>query len=533
LHLKGGESVIRKLSSFATWSTRRKVILIVGVVLCIALGVPLLFRLSSTFTRENKVDAPISNTTGSSNVSNTTGNSNKDLIAWPAFDGGGQRSGINAAETTITASNVGQLTRLWHQKLPATADGAPVELPDVSTGYGVKTLLFVITTTGSLLAIDAADGRLVWRKDTSGPKFTTSSPALDPSGKFVYSYGLDGKVHKYAVSDGEEATDQTWPAVVTVMPIDEKGSSPINIANGYLYMAIAGYPGDGGHYEGHIVAINLASGKKTVFNALCANIQHVLGRSDCADVQSAIWGRGAPTVDPVTDNVFVSTGNGAFRGDGRSFGDSIIELSSDLTRVVDSYTPAIFNQLQALDQDLGSTAPTILPKQANSKTPYLMVQAGKDNMLRLVNRQNLSGQGGPNHTGGEVQTIQLPIKGVIVTHPVAWNDVHGTTWVFVANTYYFFAYKVVTDAQGKTGLQLAYQNKNGGSSPFIANNVLFVQGKGVVRAMNPTTGAVLWSSAQASAGGSTGKMHWQSPIVVNGHVYVPDDSGYFSAYGLK
>lgn len=522
------------------WSTGQKIFGIVGlvVVLCAALSVPLLFhlvgaRLTSPLAHEDKADPPvaISNSINDSNTSEKGSNGN--LIAWTAFDGGGQRSGINTAESTITTDNVGQLTRLWQQKLPATADGAPVELPNVMTTDGVKTLLFVTTTTGSLLAIDAANGDLVWRKDTSGPKFTTSSPAIDPSGKFVYSYGLDGKVHKYAVSDGKEITDGNWPAVITLMPIDEKGSSPINIANGYLYMAIAGYPGDGGHYEGHIVAINLASGKKTVFNALCANIQHVLSRGDCADVQSAIWGRGAPTIDPVTGNVFVATGNGAFRGDGRSYGDSIIELSGDLTRVVDSYTPAIFDQLQARDQDLGSTAPAILPKQASSKTPYLMVQAGKDSMLRLVNRQNLSGQGGPNHTGGELQTIPLPIKGVIVTHPLAWNDAHGTTWLFVANTYYFFAYKVVTNEQGQTSLQLAYQNKNGGSSPFIANNILFEQGKGVVRAMNPTTGDVLWSSTQTSAGGTTGKMHWQSPIVVNGHLYVPDDSGYLSAYGLK
>jgi outer membrane protein assembly factor BamB len=526
--------VIKKLFHFSTWSIRQKIVIIAGliVLLCVGLSVPLLFHLSNTAARQINADPSVSN--NSSNTVNSNNNSNNsNLITWTAFDGGGERSGINTAESTIAESNVGQLTRLWQQKLPATADGAPVELPYVNTASGVKTLLFVTTTMGSLLAIDAADGNLVWRKDTSGPKFTTSSPAIDPSGKYVYSYGLDGKVHKYAVGDGEEVTDKTWPAVVTLMPIDEKGSSPINIANGYLYMPIAGYPGDGGHYEGHLVAINLASGEKTVFNALCTNIQHVLSRSDCSDVQSAIWGRGAPTVDPVTGNVFVATGNGAFRGDGRSYGDSIIELNRDLTRVIDSYTPTMYQQLQDLDQDLGSAVPAILPKQASSKTPYLMVQAGKDNMLRLVNRQNLSGQGGPNHTGGEVQAIQLPIKGVIVTHPVAWNDANGSTWVFVANTYYFFAYKVVTDGQGKSTLQLAYQNQNGGSSPFIANNILFEQSKGVVRAMQPTTGEVLWSSTQASAGGSTGKMHWQSPIVVNGHLYVPDDSGYLSAYGLK
>lgn len=523
-----------KLFPFSTWTIRHTIISIVALIVLLGavLYFPLRPYLANAFShREASVQHVSSN--AQSNQGNSVASPDGKLIAWPAFDGGGQRSGINTNETTITTNNVGQLARLWQQKLPATADGAPVELPGVKTADGVKTLLFVTTTTGSLLAIDASNGELIWRKDTSGPKFTTSSPALDPSGKFVYSYGLDGKIHKYAVSDGEEFMDKTWPAVATEMPIDEKGSSPINITNDYLYMAIAGYPGDGGHYEGHIVAINLKSGIKTVFNTLCANISHVLARGDCADVQSAIWGRGAPTVDPVTGNIFVSTGNGAFRGDGRSYGDSVIELSADLTNVIDSYTPTGFQRLQQLDQDLGSAVPTILPEQANSKTPYLMVQAGKDDTLRMLNRKNLSGQGGPNHTGGEVHEVRLPIKGVIVTHPLAWNDAQGTTWLFVANTYYLFGYKVVTDAQGKTTLQLAYQNKNGGSSPFLANNILYVQAKGVLRAMNPTTGEVLWSSTQASAGGSIGKMHWQSPIVVNGHIYVPDDSSYLSAYGLK
>ena len=522
--------VIKKLQQLGNWSLGQKIglmiclLVLLGIIVC----APLLSRLSNTFFRGEQTNA-----SSSDKIANPVANSSGNLIAWRAFDGGGERSGINAAESILTTSNVGKLTRLWQQKLPVTADGAPIELPSVPTAGGIKTLLYVTTTGGSLLAIDAADGSLVWRKNTSGPKFTTSSPALDPSEKFVYSYGLDGKVHKYAVGDGEEVVDKTWPAVVTLMPVDEKGSSPINIANGYLYMAIAGYPGDGGYYEGHIVAINLENGSKTVFNALCANIRHVLNRGDCADVQSAIWGRGAPTIDPVTGNVFVATGNGAFRGDGRSYGDSIVELSRDLGKVVDSYTPAIFEQLQARDQDLGSAVPAILPRQAGSKTPLLMVQAGKDSMLRLINRENLSGQGRPNRVGGEVQTIQLPIKGVIVTHPLAWNDMKGGTWVFVANTYYFFAYKVLTDTRGKTTLRLAYQNKNGGSSPFLAHNILFEQGKGVIRAMEPTTGKILWSSTQASAGGSIGKMHWQSPIVVNGHVYVPDDSGYLSAYGLK
>ena len=454
-------------------------------------------------------------------------------ISWPAFDGGGQRSGINTAETTITPANVANLTRFWQVRLPATVDAAPVELPNVTTSQGIKTLLFVTTTSGSLLALDASNGQIVWQQHTTGPNFTTSSPAIDPSGHYVYGYGLDGKIHKYAVGNGTEVTNGMWPVTITLMPNVEKGSSPINIGNGYLYMPTAGYPGDAGHYEGHAVAVNLSTGAVTVFNSLCANITHLLGPNDCADVQSAIWGRGAVVVDPVTGNVFVTTGNGPFRGDGRAFGDSIIELSPDLTRIIDSYTPANFASLQANDQDLGSAVPAMLPKQATSLTPYMMVQAGKDNTLRLINRQNLSGHGGPNHVGGELQTIPLPQGGDVDTHPLVWTDSTGMTWVFVANFNGFSAFKVVTDGTGHTTLQLVYRNGNSGSSPFMANGVLYIQGNGVLRATNPTTGATLWSSTQASAGGSIGGLHWQSPIVVNGHVYVPDNSGNLTAYALS
>src|SRR5205814_1970859 len=81
-------------------------------------------------------------------------------IAWLAFDGGGSRSGINTAETMLTPSNIGGLTRLWQQTLPGVIDSSPVELPNVKTAGGSKTLLFVTTLQGSLLAIDAASGNL-------------------------------------------------------------------------------------------------------------------------------------------------------------------------------------------------------------------------------------------------------------------------------------------------------------------------------------------------------------------------------------
>lgn len=462
------------------------------------------------------------------------------LIAWNTFDGDSQRSGVNSDEMMITPNNVGSLARLWQQTLPATADSSPVELPNVSTSGGVKNVLFVTTMTGSLLALDAATGNQLWRQNTSGAaSYTTSSPVLDPSGQYVYSYGLDGKVHKYAVGNGNEVTSGGWPATITLMPNVEKGSSALNIGNGYLYMTTSGYPGDGGHYEGHVVAVNLTTGTTTVFNSLCANIHQLLDSNShdsnyCPDVQSGIWARGGVVIDPVTHNVFITTGNGLYTANsgGHDYGDTVVELSPDLSTIIDTYTPSNYVSLRNNDLDLGSDAPALLPAQSGSSTPLMAVQGGKDTTLRLLNRQNLSGQGGPNHVGGELQAIALPQGCDIDTQPTVWTDANNTTWVFVANFCGLSAFKLVTNGQGHSSLQLAYTNSNSGSSPLIANGILFLQSNGVLLATNAATGAVLWQSTQPSADGTIGGLHWQSPIVVNGCIYVPDNSGKLTAYGF-
>jgi PQQ-like domain len=470
-------------------------------------------------------------------VSTTAGKtgtqSTPSLIAWPAFNNGGQRNAVNTAETTITPSNVGRLTLRWKHTLPATVDGTLVERPNVTTASGVKNLLFVTTKAGSLLALDAANGNIVWRQDTHGPNITTSSPAIDAQGQFVYSYGLDGKVHKYTLGSGAEVTSGGWPVTVTLLPNVEKGSSSLNLGNGYLYVTLSGYNGDAGHYVGHIVAVNLATNATTVFNVLCSNIRQLLDDHPgdpnyCPDIQAGVWARAGAVIDPANNDIFITTGNGSYNANagGHDYGDSVIKLSPDLTTLLDTYTPSNYRTLQQQDEDLGSASPTMLPPQTNSTTPYLAVQAGKDNTLRLLNRQNLSGAGGPNHIGGELQAIPVPQSCEVLTHPTAWNDPNKTTWVFVANDCGFSALKVVTDTHGHTSLQTVYQNGNSGSSPFIADNILFVQGTNILRAMDPTTGNLLWSSR-------IGRLHWQSPLIVNGQVYAVDDAGQIYAYGLS
>src|SRR5512139_3439476 len=130
---------------------------------------------------------------------------------WLQFNVDPQHSGSTMAEKSLTASNVGSLTKLFQVSLPAIADGAPVYLSAVSTTLGIKNVVYVTTKGGHIIALDASTGGTIWSKQNAGVRYTTSSPALDPQRQFVYSYGLDGKVHKYHVGNGSEVLNGGWP----------------------------------------------------------------------------------------------------------------------------------------------------------------------------------------------------------------------------------------------------------------------------------------------------------------------------------
>jgi hypothetical protein len=92
-------------------------------------------------------------------------------------------------------------------------------------------LLFVTTGEGRIIALDAQTGATV-RSRQHGPAaarstpgwrlLQTSSPAIDPNRLYVYSYGLDGNVHKHQVGDGTEIITGGWPQNATLKGYDER-----------------------------------------------------------------------------------------------------------------------------------------------------------------------------------------------------------------------------------------------------------------------------------------------------------------------
>jgi hypothetical protein len=464
---------------------------------------------------------------------------------WPEFNGDGRHNGNNQQETIINSGNVSTLHVLYHVTLPSVADGAPAFLTGVMTSSGIKDVLFLTTKAGHILALDAANGTTLWsHQPATGPNYTTSSPAVDPNGRYVYSYGLEGKVHKYQVGDGTEITTGGWPELATLKPSVEKCSPPLSVAvtNGgtpYLYVATGGYPGDAGDYQGHITAINLTTGAQNVFNTQCSDqTVHFVqspGTPDCTTgVQSAVWARPAVLYSTELDRIFFATGNANYNANtgGHNWGDSVLATHPDGTGTgvnglpVDSYTPVEFQTLQNNDADLGSTAPALLPAVPGSNVAHLAVQSGKDGQLRLLNLSDLSGSGGPAHIGGELQKIAVPQGSEVLTQPAVWtNPVDGAVWVFVANGNGISGLKMTVDGAGNPSLSSMWSTGNDGSSPVLANGMLFYFGSGGVKALDPTTSTQLYSDS------SPGGVHWESLIVIDGRLFVTDESSQLWAYG--
>jgi len=473
--------------------------------------------------------------------------SNALAYDWLQFNGNPQHDGNNTREVRLGAGNVNLLTRSYQVTLPALADGAPVFLEQVTTASGVKDLLFVNSTLGHILALNAQTGATVWSKQfLFSSAATSTSPAIDPNRKYVYTYGREGYVHKLQVGDGSEVLTGGWPQLVTLKPAVEKVSSALATATvagtSYLYVATSGYPGDAGDYQGHVVTINLATGAQKVFNTLCSEQAVHFAPApvlpDCtSQMQTGAWGRPGVIYDAGTNRILMATGNGKYDAANNHWGDSVLALTPDGAgaggKPIDVYTPASFQILQSADADLGSTSPAILPVPPGpptSNVQHLGVQGGKDSLLRLINLADLSGQGGPGHTGGEVAGLGINIGSQLLSQPAVWvNPADSTTWVFITNGS-SSAYRLAIAGNGNPSLvsQWPTTANGGNSSPLVANDVLYVASGSTLRALNPVTKAVLWTSAA----NAIGSIKWQSPIVANCALYILDQSNHLSAFTL-
>lgn len=451
-------------------------------------------------------------------------------------------SGNNPHEAAINRDNVSRLQRAYAVNLQGEVDSAPVYARGIATPSGIRDLLFMTWRRGGgLLAVDARDGSVVWSKPADPSlRQTHSSPAIDPSREFVYSYDVTGYVRKFAIGDGSEVRAGGWPQLVTLKPSVEKGASALAIAQSgnkkYLYAVTDGYIGDGGDYQGHLATIDLDSGAQTVFNTLCSDKTiHLVSpaATNCDSRQSGIWGRPGASYDAGTDRVYITTGNGEFNANtgGLNWGDSVLALKPDGTGAgaglpLDSYTPTTYQQLDGQDIDLGSASLLVLQPPAGSTVSHVGLQTGKDSKLHLIDLDDMGGIGAPGGVGGAIEVIDVPISQFwMKTQPVTWVDAQGdgATWIYMANGSGISGLKLTLDAtNNRPHLQPTWQKASNATSAIIANGIVYHAGSCTggtcVLARDPRTGEALWTSP------TIGSLHWQSPILVDGALYIAGGS---------
>ncbi|HEY5195697.1 MAG TPA: PQQ-binding-like beta-propeller repeat protein [Solirubrobacteraceae bacterium] len=435
-----------------------------------------------------------------------------ELTDWPEFGLNAQRGDATSQPTGVTAAGVGTL-KDRRVSLPGTVDSSPIYLHDVRVGRVSVDVVVVSTTYGRTIAINPASGKLLWTFTPPGyagwagsPQITNSSPVADPDRRFVYAASPDGLIHKLQLADGREDRTGAWPARVTRDPVREKLGSALNIDGPDVIATTSGYLGDTPTYQGHVALLSRATGRLVgVFNMLCANRRSLLVPTTCGESDSAILSRGGAVVEPGGRRILVDTGNGDWNGT-TDLGDSVVELTFPGLRLRQAYTPTNQAMLNAGDLDLGSSAPALLGHDR-------VLVAGKDAIMRVLDLARLDGRPAaePEQLGGELQTFPTPGGAEPFTQPAVWTH-DGQTSVFAADFSGTAAYTL-------TGghLEPAWSNTTPGTSPILAGGLLYVY--------DPRAGGIdvyTPSSAQpiAKLAGTSG--HWNSPIVVDGHVVEPE-----------
>jgi outer membrane protein assembly factor BamB len=197
----------------------------------------------------------------------------------------------------------------------------------------------------------------------------------------------------------------------------------------------------------------------------------------------------------------------------------MLELAPDMSSLRGYYAPSDALQLQQSDLDLGSTSPALIPRQSGSTTPLMAVQGGKDKLLRLINRASLG-------ASSVLQSITL--GAMVFSAPAIYQSPGGTLYVYVGlpDGMYAYALSTVNGASTLSQVWKANLTLGGeGTSAAVRNGVVYAAASNELVALDAATGATLGSA-------TIGGVHWESPMIARGVVYVTDENENLTAFQI-
>lgn len=494
------------------------------------------------------------------------------------------RSGQMSAETMLTLDNVNSTNfgLLHNVMLDGKVDAQPLYLSQVPLSGTAHNVAFVATEHGSVYAIDADSGTPLWQvsllaagetpSDTHGcsqvtPEIgVTSTPVIDRTAGshgvlYVVGMSIDKssnyhqRLHALDITTGAEllngpaeisASAPNAAGTTTFAPGQYEERAALLLANGQIYTTWTSHC-DAAPYSGWIIAYNASTlAQSAVLNVGPNSGAAVVNGTSFNMNGPAIWMSGDGPGADATGNVYLLTGNGLFEPtlngsgfpSGGDFGNSFLKLTSTTSSltVADYFAMSSEVTESAGDLDLGSGGEMLLPDLMDSSgnTKHLIVGAGKDSNIYLVDRDNMGKFSATANAIWQEVDGQLPgnppgfATGGVRSSPAWFNgtiyygDAGGTL-----KAYSVTSAKLSTSPVSQTAVAFAYP----GASPVVSSNGTQ---NAIVWAHENTTPAVLhaydatnlthelYNSNQATGGrdqfGPGNK--FIVPVVAGGKVFV-------------
>jgi|RhiMetdeSRZDD1v2_1073273.scaffolds.fasta_scaffold09886_7 outer membrane protein assembly factor BamB len=411
-----------------------------------------------------------------------------DANAWTSYGFDNQLT--NGIQTrALTLGTVPKLRLDWSQAL----DG-PILASPLSANVLGQQLVFAATEAGTVYAVDADTGTIVWQRSLGavatpecGTWGITSTGAIDLDRQTLFEIGADGELHALDVSTGEERPG--YPLTLIENNMYEYVWGGLRIAADRLYVGVASYcdvgPPGGPLPEGRLLAVPLADPSNfTVWDP-------VPGPGN----MGGMWGWGGVSVEPSTGNVFTALGNStvwsdecACYVDDAGYGDHVVNLLPDLSEVLDADDPGIPS---TGDSDFGA-APLLFHPGA---CPALAAANNKDGALYVWDRNHLAD--GP--------LLRLPLGDGIAPFvgAPAWSEskqmvyvgqstVRGSDGARLGNGVTAWH---VDPGCGFRPIWQAAVGDGSQATPLVAGNVVFATGgkPGGFFALDAATGKQLWA----------------------------------------
>jgi outer membrane protein assembly factor BamB len=487
------------------------------------------------------------------------------------------RTGQNLRETALTLANVNTASfrKLRTLAVDGKVDAQPLVLANLLINGSPHETVFVGSEHGTVYAFDANTGAVLWQRSLLGANESpgdgqgcdqvvpeigiTATPVIDRASGTIWLLAMSKtaggtyvqRLHALDVSSGAERANSPVVIAATAAGAGAEGSGGtlrfdarlhkarmgLLLLNGVVYSSWSSHC-DIGNYSGWVMGHDASSLVLVSVLNLAPN-----------GVGNALWSANtAPAADP-QNNIYALTGNGTFDtvldGSGfpgqRDFGNSFVKISTANRQLAVSDYFSMSNTVAEsnADQDLGSGGAMVLPdlRDAGGVTRHLLVGAGKDQHIYLVDRDNLGKfspssnriyQDLPNGLGGGEFGMPAWFNGAVyygavgtnlaafrvsnARLPAAPNDVTATVFGYPGTT-------PSVSANG-SGNGIVWAIENGGNAVLHAYDAANLAHE-------------LYNSAQAASGRDTAGPgnKFMTPTVASGKVYVPTTSG-VTVYGL-